>query len=78
MNPEVESPQGELNFDSLTVGELRDRYLAMVGVPARTDVRDNLEFLEQATASPEASKTERDRLREADAEADRDDRQWKR
>ena len=69
-------PQGEFNFDMLTIGELRDKYKKMVGIPPRFDINDDEQFLEQATTSQESADKERQRMREADAATDSGVQWW--
>ena len=76
MEPQERSPQAELNFDKLTLTELRDKYHETVGITARHDISDNEQFLEQVTSSPETAEAEKSRIRTADAETDSDMKWW--
>ena len=76
MEPQERSPQAELNFDKLTLTELRDKYHETVGITARHDISDDEQFLEYVTSSPEAVEAEILRIRIADAKTDRDMKWW--
>ena len=76
MEPQERSPQSELNFDKLTLAELRDKYYETVGITARHDISDDEQFLKHVTSSPEAVEAEISRIRIADAKTDSDMKWW--
>ena len=72
------TPQREFDFEGKSIEELRSTYTSMVGIPPRFDIKDNADFLAQATASLEAAESEHLRLVMLEREENADDSPYRR